>query len=103
MMVDFAIHAQHAENLSSVEAIRKACVLRLRPILMTTACAILSGLPLMLETGTGSELRQPLGYGIGGGLVVSQVLTLYTTPIIYLMLDRLRGRSAAGTQEVAPA
>jgi hydrophobe/amphiphile efflux-1 (HAE1) family protein len=102
MMVDFAIHAERTENLSPEEAIRKACVLRFRPILMTTVCAILGGLPLMLQTGTGSELRQPLGYAIVGGLVVSQILTLYTTPIIYLMLDRLRGRPAALTPEPSP-
>jgi HAE1 family hydrophobic/amphiphilic exporter-1 len=101
-MVDFAIHAERTENLSPEEAIRKACVLRFRPILMTTVCAILGGLPLMLQTGTGSELRQPLGYAIVGGLIVSQILTLYTTPIIYLMLDRLRGRPAALTPEPSP-
>jgi multidrug efflux pump subunit AcrB len=73
-----------------VDAIRKACLLRFRPILMTTACAILGGLPLILEHGTGSELRQPLGFAIVGGLVVSQILTLYTTPVIYMTIDRLR-------------
>ena len=103
MMVDFAMHAEQEQNLSPVEAIRKACVLRFRPILMTTVCAILGGLPLMLENGTGSELRQPLGYAIVGGLVVSQILTLYTTPIVYLMLDRLRGRAAPATSELSPA
>jgi len=91
MTVDFAIAAEREEGLSPLESIRKACLLRFRPILMTTVCAILGGVPLMLGTGTGSELRQPLGYAIVGGLIVSQVLTLYSTPVIYLMLDRLRG------------
>ncbi|HTO62141.1 MAG TPA: efflux RND transporter permease subunit [Bradyrhizobium sp.] len=90
MMVDFAIYAQRAGGLSPLEAIRKACLMRFRPILMTTACAILGGLPLMFEHGTGSELRQPLGYAIVGGLIVSQILTLYSTPVIYLVLDRFR-------------
>jgi HAE1 family hydrophobic/amphiphilic exporter-1 len=76
-------------------AIYKACVLRFRPILMTTMAALLGGVPMMVGTGVGSEIRQPLGYAIVGGLMVSQLLTLYTTPIIYLYLDRLKRRFGA--------
>jgi len=94
MMVDFALHAERNEHLAPEAAIRKACLLRFRPIMMTTMAAILGALPLMLGRGTGSELRQPLGYTMVGGLVLSQMLTLFTTPVVYLYLDRLSVRWA---------
>jgi multidrug efflux pump len=97
MMVDFALDAERERGLSSAEAIFEACSARFRPILMTTLAALFAGIPLVLATGPGTELRRPLGITIIGGLFVSQILTLYTTPVIYLLIDRLRLRWRSGT------
>ncbi len=92
MMVDVAIDAQRTRGANPVDAIREACLVRFRPIMMTTLAALLGAVPLIVSTGEGAELRQPLGIAIAGGLIVSQILTLYTTPVVYLSLDRLRQR-----------
>jgi multidrug efflux pump len=103
MMIDFALDAERNEGKPPREAIYQACLLRFRPILMTTLAAMLGALPLMLGTGAGSELRHPLGISIVGGLLVSQVLTLFTTPVIYLWFDRLAVRFAGRPREAGPA
>ncbi len=118
MMIDFALTAEREKGMAPQEAIYQACLLRFRPIMMTTMCALLSGLPLMLGHGSGSELRRPLGFAMVGGLILSQALTLFTTPVVYLYLDRAHfwyesrkaarrarqaGEAAAGSAASAPA
>jgi HAE1 family hydrophobic/amphiphilic exporter-1 len=111
MLVDFALQAEQNEGLSTEESIYQACIKRFRPILMTTMAALLGAVPMMIGTGVGSEIRQPLGYAIVGGLALSQILTLYTTPVVYIYLDRLQTRlfgkkkkqTATGDAKLAPA
>jgi multidrug efflux pump len=106
LMIDFAIQAENLEGKAPADAIHEACLLRFRPILMTTMAALLGALPLALGTGTGSELRRPLGIAIVGGLILSQLLTLFTTPVIYLYLDRFQTwlqRAVAGRRSPHPA
>jgi multidrug efflux pump len=102
MMVDFALQAEREEGKSTHDAIFSACMLRFRPIMMTTMCAICGALPLAFGTGTGSELRKPLGITIVGGLILSQLLTLFTTPVVYLYMDRLRIRALGRSQDALP-
>src|SRR6185369_3193393 len=92
LIIDFALEAERGRGLTAAEAVREACLLRFRPILMTTLAAGLGALPLAIGIGEGSELRQPLGVAIVGGLIASQLLTLLTTPVVYIYLDRLRPR-----------
>jgi multidrug efflux pump len=94
LIIDFAIDAERARGLTAIEAVREACLLRFRPILMTTLAAILGALPLAIGFGEGAELRRPLGIAIIGGLVASQLLTLLTTPVVYVLMDKLRRRGA---------
>jgi multidrug efflux pump len=103
MMVDFALATERERGCSPREAIREACLLRFRPIMMTTMAALLGAMPLVLDVGEGADLRQPLGISIVGGLLVSQLLTLYTTPVVYLYLDRLRKRWRSGVPSSARA
>ena len=105
MMVDFALHAERTRGISPEESIYQAAVMRFRPIMMTTFAALLGAIPLALGHGSGAEIRQPLGFAIVGGLLVSQFLTLYTTPVVYLALDRLRHRPSqhASAEDTLPS
>jgi multidrug efflux pump len=102
MMIDFALEAERHQGMSANEAIVQACLLRFRPIMMTTLAALFGALPLAVESGTGAELRFPLGISIIGGLLLSQLLTLYTTPVIYLALDRLNRKIEKAVPDPGP-
>jgi multidrug efflux pump len=103
MMIDFALEAERGQGMEPKEAIHRACLLRFRPILMTTLAALFGAVPLAVGMGAGSELRRPLGIAIVGGLAASQVLNLFTTPVIYLYLDRLRLDRRRAARKIAPA
>jgi multidrug efflux pump len=101
LLIDFAIEAKRDGDISSRDAIVQACLLRFRPILMTTVAAILGAVPLAFSAGYGAEIRRPLGIAIVGGLIVSQLLTLYTTPVLYLLLDKLSSRRVGRAASLA--